>query len=166
MTDTNTKENIMTNTTATFSVRTYSIARDMWEAGDCAECAACGRNIRHVTEINGATYGTRCAEALLATTDAVVVVETVAPVSAATFAAIDAAAISPVRKSIARQELAARKLAQAAVYFNGDKAVVNRQYARPMSDLMDLYQARVASGAAIAQGLALVIEVRQALGAK
>jgi hypothetical protein len=166
MTDTKTKENIMTNTTATFSVRTYSIARDMWEAGDCAECAACGRNIRHVTEINGATYGTRCAEAILATAETVVTVETVAPVSTATFEAIEAAAISPMRKSIARQELAAHKLAAAAVYFNGDKTVVNRQYARPLSDLVALYQTRLASGAMIAQGLALVIEVKQALGAK
>lgn len=152
----------MTNSTLT-QVRQYSISRDMWEAGDCAECAACGRNIRHVTEINGATYGTLCAEVLLATTEAVVVAAPVeAPASTATFEAIEAAAISPMRKSLARQELSAQKLAAAAAYFNGDKNIVYRQYNRPMNDLIELYQARVNSGAVTAQGFALIIEVKQA----
>lgn len=164
MTDTKTKENIMTNTAATFSVRTYSISSDMWEAGDCAECAACGRSIRHVTEINGTTYGTRCAEALLVTTDAVVITApATAVVITATFEAIKAAAISPVRKSIARQELAAQKLAQAAVFFKGDKNIVNRQFLRPMSDLVQLYQDRVSSGSPVAEGFRLLIEVKQAV---
>lgn len=155
----------MTATTATLSVRTYTIARDMWEAGDCATCAACGRSIRHVTEINGTTYGTRCAEAIIGTAETVVAAP--APVTQVaeevTFEAIATAAISPLRKSIARQELAAKKLALAATYFEGGMTIINRHMTKPVWLLQEQ-----AINSTTGKGLAyaLMVEVKQAMGLK
>jgi len=53
------------NTTNT-SIRFYSVARDAFEAGDCPTCARCGCTMRHVTEINGALYGSGCGKIVIA----------------------------------------------------------------------------------------------------
>lgn len=154
----------MTQTAAkTLSIRSYSISRDMFEAGDCAECAACGRSIRHVTEINGVTYGTRCAEALLASNEEAVIAEA-APAKVETqeitFEMIEAAAISPMRKSIARQDLAEKKLNAAAAIF-GSREIVNRQFSKPTWLLEESIKT-----SAKAEGYALIIEVKNATGRK
>lgn len=48
------------------NVRYYTIAKDAFEAGDCPTCTRCGSTMRHVTEINGALYGSNCGKIVLA----------------------------------------------------------------------------------------------------
>jgi hypothetical protein len=50
----------------TASIRYYSVARDEFEGGNCPECARCGSTMRHVTEINGRTYGSGCGKIIIA----------------------------------------------------------------------------------------------------
>lgn len=153
----------MTATTATTSVRTYTIVRDMWEAGDCQVCATCGRNIRHVTEINGTPYGTRCAAVILEAVETpfVEAVSMSAMVETAlTIKAIDALVASPMRKSILRTEWMKQQQTAAAVYFT-DKAVITRLMAQPAAQLEETYQARRASGAATAEGFRIMAELKR-----
>lgn len=51
-------------------IRYFTVARDEFEAGSCPTCARCGATMRHVTEINGATYGTGCGKIVLASLEA------------------------------------------------------------------------------------------------
>jgi len=52
------------------SIRFYTVPLDAFEAGDCPMCARCGSTMRHVTEINGATYGSGCGKIVLASLEA------------------------------------------------------------------------------------------------
>lgn len=47
------------------SIRYFSVARDEFEGGNCPECARCGSTMRHVTEINGRTYGSGCGKIII-----------------------------------------------------------------------------------------------------
>lgn len=119
------------------NVKNFTVAKDEFEAGNCPECAACGRNIRHVTQINGVNYGVRCGEKVLGTVK-VETTQTEVIVTAPSMTierlreiakAWKSTPMNAYRNAIVKSEIIDLYIELAAVHFGGKLIGAERSYA-------------------------------------
>lgn len=136
------------------TVKTYRISQDEWEAGDCATCTLCGSSIRNVTEINGATYGAKCAEKVLET----VMIE--APVTAK-ITDIQNAVMSPFRKAVLmmeRRDAVIAAVKELSPVFQRPNFIAAK-LSEPFEMLKEQAEEMTARGSIVGQGYAMLLEI-------
>jgi hypothetical protein len=136
------------------AVRTYRISKEAWEAGDCQTCTLCGSSIRNVTEINGAAYGSKCAEKVLET------VKVEAPVTASV-ATIQNAVMSPFRKAVLimeRRDAVIEQIKALSPVFQRPN-FIHAKLSEPYEMLKEQAEEMTTRGSIVGKGYTMLLEI-------
>lgn len=137
------------------SVRTYRISDEEWQAGSFQVCALCERPIRYVTEIDGRTYGCKCAEKVMASRgEQKPSFETVIPQET----------VNRTVHWLVKADLQARRneelVAIAKKYFKQPNQVYS-MLKRPVKDLEEVYDRCVSHDSPSAEGYRALLELKK-----